>query len=86
MKIKKELIKREIAGDTILIPIGKTIADSSGLFLLNEQGAFLWDIIPAAETEEELTEALLTEYEVDRETAEKDVREFLDRLREMSIL
>ena len=86
MKIKKELVKREIAGDTILVPVGKTVYDSNGLFILNELGAFLWDRLEAAEKEEELLTAVLDEYEVTKETAKKDLRTFLDKLREMGIL
>ncbi len=86
MKINKELVKREIAGDTILVPVGKTVYDSNGLFVLNELGAFLWDRLPEAETEEELLTAVLAEYEVTEETAKKDLRIFLDKLRDMGIL
>ena len=44
MKIKKELIKRTIAGDTILVPVGKTVYESNGLFVLNGvgMGFLLW--------------------------------------------
>lgn len=86
MKIKKELVKREIAGDTILVPVGKTVYDSNGLFVLNELGGFLWDRLEKAENEEELLQAVLNEYEVTEETAKKDLRTFLDKLREMGIL
>lgn len=86
MMIKKELIKREIAGDTILVPCGKTVYDSNGLFALNELGAFLWDRIPQAEREEDLVAAVLEEYEVTREKAAKDIAEFLEKLKEMDIL
>lgn len=86
MIIKKELIKRDIAGDTILVPCGKTVYDSNGLFALNELGTFLWDRIPQAETEEDLVSAVLEEYEVTREEAAKDIAEFLGKLKEMEIL
>ena len=86
MKIKKELVKREIAGDTILVPVGKTVYDSNGLFVLNELGGFLWDRLEKAENEEELLQAVLNEYEVTEETAKKDLRTFLDKLRELGIL
>ena len=86
MIIKKELIKREIAGDTILVPVGKSVYDSNGLFALNELAAFLWDRLPEAETEEELCEAVLAEYEVSREEAAEDIAEFLKKLKEMGIL
>lgn len=86
MEIKKELIKREIAGDTILVPVGKSVFDSNGLFVMNELGAFLWDRLPAAKDESELLAAVLEEYEVSPEEAAKDIREFLERLKKLEIL
>ena len=86
MTIKKELIKREIAGDTILVPVGKTVYDSNGLFVLNELGAFIWDLLPSVETEEEICEAVLAGYEVTPEEAGRDVAEFLAKLRELNII
>lgn len=86
MKIKKELIKREIAGETILVPVGKTVFDSNGLFALNEVGGFLWDLLPQAETEEALLEAVLAEYDVSAQEAAKDIAEFLNKLRQMEII
>lgn len=86
MVIKKELIKREIAGDTILVPVGKTVYESNGLFVLNELGAFIWDLLPEAETAESICDAVLAEYEVTREEAEKDIAEFLENLRKLNII
>ena len=86
MKIKKELVKRDIAGDTILVPVGKTVYDSNGLFILNELGAFLWDRLETAQSEEELLGLILDEYEVPEAVAAKDLHTFLDKLREMGIL
>ena len=86
MIIKKELIKREIAGDTILVPVGKTVLDSNGLFVLNELGAFIWDLLPNVEDEEAICKAILAEYEVSAEEATKDVAEFMAMLRKMEII
>ena len=86
MTIKKELIKREIAGDTILVPVGKTVYDSNGLFMLNELGAFIWELLPGADTEEDICNAVLAQYDVSIETAKKDVSEFLEKLRKMDII
>ena len=86
MIIKKELIKREIAGDTILVPVGKTVYDSNGLFVLNELGAFIWDLLPNAEDEETICKAILAEYDVSAEEAAKDVAEFMAMLRKMEII
>ena len=51
MEIKKELIKRSIAGDTVLVPVGRTVYDANGLFILNELGDFLWERLPAVKAQ-----------------------------------
>ena len=71
MKIKKELIKRDIAGDTILVPVGKTVYDSNGLFVLNEVATSIWDVLEDCETQEEIVAKILEEYDVSKEEAEK---------------
>lgn len=86
MRIKKELVKREIAGDTILVPVGKTVLDSNGLFVLNELGAFIWERLPQAASAEEIVERILNEYDVSEEEAARDVAEFLEKLQEMDII
>ncbi len=86
MKIQKDLIRREIAGDVILVPVGGTMLENNGLFALNELGAFLWDRLEAAEDEAALVAAVLREYDVDEETARTDTAAFLQTLRDMGIL
>lgn len=86
MIIKKELIKREIAGETVLVPVGKSVYDANGLFVMNELAAFIWDLLPNVDTEAEVCRAVLAEYDVSEETAAQDVAEFLDKLRQMGIL
>ncbi len=86
MVIKKELMKRTVAGETFLVPLGKSVYDSNGLFFLTEVGAFLWDILPAAESEEDLLKAVLAEYDVEQAVALADIRAFLEKLTAMDII
>lgn len=86
MNIKKELITREIAGEVILVPVGKSVLESNGLFALNELGAFLWKHLPEAQDENTLVDLVLAEYDVDRATVQADTAEFLQNLRNMEIL
>lgn len=86
MKIRFEFVKREIAGEFFLVPIGEAAKKFTGMFALNEVGAFIWDILPDAENEEAIVKKVLEEYDVSAETAEADTAEFLKKLREMEIL
>lgn len=86
MKLKKELLKREIGGESFLVPLGKTVYEANGLFVLTELGAFIWDLLPQAESEEAILQAILAEYEVDEATARADLTQYLDKLRSMGIL
>lgn len=86
MNIKKELIKREIAGDAILVPVGSAVLDSNGLFVLNELGAFIWDLLPNVDSEEAICNAVLEQYDVSEDTAKQDVAAFLKKLQELDII
>ena len=77
MKLKHEFVVREIAGETLLVPVGTATLSLNGMLVLNECGKYLWDRIPDAGSEEDLINALLAEYEVNRQTAAQDVAEFL---------
>lgn len=86
MNIKKELINREIAGERFLVPVGKTVYDSRGLFILTEVGGFIWDLLPEAEDSEQIVAAVLDSYDVDEVTARADVAAFLAKLTELDII
>ena len=86
MKIKKEMILREIAGESILVPGGDAVLDLNGLFVMTETGAFIWSLLPDVETESQILEKTLEEYEIDEETAKNDIAEFLDKLRSYGII
>lgn len=86
MKVRKDFVLRETAGDYMIIPTGRTVQSFDGLITVNEVGADLWDMLQSEVTFDDLLRGILTIYDVDKETAEEDIREFLDTLRERGIL
>lgn len=86
MKIKKELLLREIAGDYVLIPIGRTVLNTNGLYILTEVSARIFQLLPSVENETELIDRLMTEYDVERDVLAADVMSFLEELRGMEII
>ena len=53
MIIDKQYILRQIAGDYVIIPTGKTTLEFNGMITVNEQGAFLWKKLGTEITEED---------------------------------
>lgn len=81
MKIKEGFLLREVAGQTVVLPCGDTL-DLNMMITLNETGKFLWQLLEQGSDESSLVEALLAEYDVDRERAAKSVTAFLAKLKE----
>lgn len=86
MKLNKDFILREIAGEYILVPIGDTPLSFNGLITVNDVGAFIWNNIKKTSSEEEILKLILDEYDVDKDSAKEDLAEFLGKLREAEII
>lgn len=80
MRVDKEFVLREIAGDYIIIPTGKTVLEFNGLITVNEVGVSLWKMLQEEVTMEDLVRGILDEYEVEESVAREDIQEFLDNL------
>ena len=86
MKVKKDFVARKVAGADIVVATGKAVKPFSGYITLNETGRFLFDLLGKETSVEELTEKLLEEYDVTREVAENDVKNFVKILSENGVL
>ncbi len=86
MKLKKELYLRNVCGEYILVPVGKTVEDYNGLFNLTESGAMIFQGIESGKEKEEILAELLDTFDVDEETARRDISEFIATLEQFGIL
>ena len=80
MKIVKEFILREIAGECVLVPTGATTQEFNGLITLSDTARFIWEHIEQADSLEDMVQKILEEYEIDEETARKDAIAFIGQL------
>ena len=85
MKIKDGFLLRQVAGQTVVLPVGGGL-DLNMMITLNDTGAFLWEKLQAEIDEDGLVAALLAEYDVDQETARKSVQAFVAKLNENGFL
>ena len=86
MRINKEFVLREIAGEYIIIPVGATVQEFNGLITVNEIGSMLWNKLQEEISLEELISCVTEEYEVEKEVAQSDIEEFLQKLEQAGIL
>ena len=78
---------REVVGESIVVPLGNNVVSVNGIITLTESAVILWKKLEnGVDSMDELTDALLNEYDVDRETALGSVVEFIDQLREKGMI
>lgn len=86
MKIKRGFIVKEIAGQYVVIALGAASKIFNGIIKLNDSGKFIWDKLAVGADKDDIVNALLEEYDVDRTVAEADVDKFIDELKGANIL
>ena len=74
MKTKKGFNLRQVCGENVIVAEGAENIDFSSIISMNESSAYLWNSIQGKEFDNNnLVELLTQEYEVDADTAAKDV-------------
>ena len=58
----------------------------NGMITLTETASVIWDALVRAASRTEIIDCILDEFEIDRETVENDVDEFLSKLKQYEFL
>lgn len=86
MKVKKEYVLRNVAGENIVVSTDAKAVDFSGMLVLNKTGVFLFKLLEKDISYEELVEKMVEKYSVDELTAKRDCLEFINKLRTKNII
>jgi hypothetical protein len=62
------------------------LADSGQVMVLNDTGALVWQLSDGQHSLEQICQAVVAEFEVDEETARKDIQALIDQLLEAQAL
>ncbi len=79
--ISSEVLFQEVSGETVLLDLA-----SENYFGLDEIGTRIWGLLQSGSSIGETLDTLMEEYEVERETLEKDVGELLEKLVEAGLI
>lgn len=85
-KIKDCFEIKDIAGDKIVVARGEMATEFNGVLILNDSCLFLWDKMKNFVSVNELAQALVAEYGIDGEMAEKDAQALVDKMLENGVL
>jgi methyltransferase-like protein len=80
------IVTRKTGNEYVLVPIANNIADMNSVYTLNETGAFIWEQIDGKKSVNDLIEALVNEYDIDEQTASKDVVSFIEEMHKYLII
>jgi hypothetical protein len=83
---EKDIVSREIAGETILVPIRGNLADMQHIFTLNPVGAYIWELLDGDNNLSHILDKLLEDFDTSPDQAEADIIDFLDQVTEAGLV
>lgn len=86
VKLRGSFVLRQIMGEHIAIPVGDSMLGFNGMLCVNDVGEVIFRALQAEKNRDEILDELLTVFDVSPEEAEKDLDDFLYRLKEAGFL
>jgi len=74
------IVSRNIAGEFILVPLRRKVADVESIYTMNEVGGRIWELVDGERSVGEILGMVIEEFEVQPAEAEADVVGFLRQL------
>jgi len=80
------VVLRRVAGEILLIPVKGKVADLQRIYVLNAVGERIWSGMARPRPLREIAGDVATAYDVTKEAAESDAREFAAELLEAGLV
>ncbi|MDQ1411096.1 MAG: hypothetical protein QOJ41_2831 [Acidobacteriaceae bacterium] len=80
------MVSREVAGETIVVPICRGVGDLDSVYTFNPIGRSLWRLLEHGQSAEELARWVATHYAVNAKQACADVQSYLSDLQEIGLV
>lgn len=83
--LKSKFVTREVGNELIIVPLSANVAHMNELFTLNETAKFIWENLDKSNSIEGLISLVTDTFDINEETATKDVETFLGKLEHMLV-
>jgi hypothetical protein len=68
------------------VPIAERVIEFKGMMVINDVAAGIWEFLKQDRTYEQIVDHVCSVYEVDRKTAEKDIKELIQQMKDSGVL
>lgn len=86
MKIREGFVIREIGGEILGVATGRAAEDFHGMLVLNETAREIWKGLETGKSEADILEQIVERYDVEEETAKRDMKNMIEKMKEAGIL
>ena len=86
MKIKQGFVLRKVMDNYVIIAIGDMGKNFRGMIKLNATAADVWSYLESGYSEEQICDAMLEKYDVERDRLVADVKAILSRFAEQGFV
>jgi hypothetical protein len=83
---RDDVLLREVAGEHLLVPVRRNVADLQAIFALNGIGVFIWGLLDGERSLGAVLDAILARYDVSADEAAADLHAFVERMSGAGIL
>ncbi len=84
--LKGAYVLRQIAGEYLAVPISNEAGEDANIVILNPVSQIIWSKLEKGSTFDEILNTITADFEVSKEEATADIKEFLDGLEQSGLL
>ncbi|UCG77245.1 MAG: PqqD family protein [Nitrospirota bacterium] len=77
---RDNIVSRKIAGEMFLVPVHGNLADMQKIFSLSSVSELIWDSLDGSSSMSSVLDAVLKEFDVGLDVAQRDLKELIDDL------
>jgi hypothetical protein len=85
-KRTRDFVTRQIAEQTLVVPIARGVGDRDAIYTLNAVAARVWNMLDRPVTIERIVAEITRDFDVSAEEATRDVVEFLGTLESAGLM